>query len=328
MTDTHPGILDRLARYLDKLHFDRAEKCVTVGDETIEYDSAKRLRQELGSALYRHWHSGSVIRPEDRDLHRDFDFEDLLREATPHRTSKTPAVVKSALLDGPLGQHILFDVGHVRLRIPGSEGPSPLPEIGTRTTLELPAIRPGLSPGFFLVNGSAGGNSSAGPVLRVYLHIDESSMAPAVWRAALTYLESLKATYRAKILAKASRYPRRDAMVVYLAEESWHTVDGLVEAVRHLPGLKPDYSLMTCPIADGVAFGWEPRDQRVGWDRMSLGQHRTMVIAHAVAAHLFEDADLHTAVADGFHEANIDPQRPYRNGDSPDWTPVVRGAAS
>ncbi|MFI6451752.1 T3SS effector HopA1 family protein [Streptosporangium amethystogenes] len=328
MTTAHSGLLDRLEQSLGELGLDYERKYVTVGDETISHEGRTRLRQELGGVLYRHWHSGSVGRPDDRDPHRDYDFEDLLREATPHRTSKTPAVVKSALLDGPLGRHVLFDVGRVRLRVPGDEGPSPLPEIGTRTTLDLPAIRPALSPGFFLVNGSAGGHVSGGHLLRLYLHVDESSMAPAVWRAVLGYLESQGATYRAKVLAKASRYPRRDAIVVYLTEESWHTVSGIVDAVRHLPGLNPDHSFMTCPIAEGVAYGWEPRDLRIGWDRMSLGQHRTTVIAHAITTHLFQGVDLHNAVADAFIEANIDPLAPYRNNDSPDWTPTAAGVAS
>ncbi|GIH72110.1 T3SS effector HopA1 family protein [Sphaerimonospora thailandensis] len=328
MTTVHTGLLDELEQTLGGLRIDHERKSVTVGDETISQDSQTRLGQELGGVLYRHWHSGSGRRPDDRDPRRDYDFEDLLREATPHRTSKTPAIVKSALLDGPFGQHALFDVGRVRLRIPGAEVLSPLPEIGTRTTLDLPSIRPALSPGFFLVDGSAGGHASGKHVLRLYLHVDEASTAPAVWQAVLTYLESQGVTYRAKVLARAGWYPRRDAIVVYLTEESWHTVDGVVDAVRHLPGLNPEHSVMTRPIADGVAFGWEPRDARIGWGRMSLGQHRTAVIAHAVAAHLFQGVDLPTAVADAFIEANVDPRAPYRNNDSPDWAPTTSGAVS
>ncbi|MDX6352956.1 MAG: hypothetical protein QOF84_7746 [Streptomyces sp.] len=323
MTTTFTQLPKRLAHAVDSLRIDRDNHAVTVGDETISHETPLQLRRELGWALYRHWHSGSGRHPDVRDIRRDHAFEDLLREATPHRTSKTAAVVRSAPLESPLGRHVLFDVGRVRLRIPEAEGPQPLPEAGTRTTLELPAVRPALSPGFFLVNGSAGGPSSEGHILRVYLHIDESAMAPTVWRAVLTHLESQQAAYRAKVLAKASSYPRRDAVVLYLSEDAWPTVAGVVGAARGLPGLNPDYSVLTSPVADGVAFAWEPKDARIGWDRMSFGQHRTAVIAGAICAHLFEDADLHTAVANALVEGNIDPLAPHRNSDSPPWAPEL-----
>lgn len=327
MTTTVTELSPRLRAALDELHIDPAAHSVTVGDETIAHDSPLRLRQELGGALYRHWHSGAGRLVDDRDLRRDYRFEDLLREATPHRNSKTPAVVKSALLDSPFGRHALFDVGRVRLQIPESEGPNPLPAIGTRTTLDLPAIRPALSPGFYLVNGSAGGPVDAAHLLRVYLHIDESSMAPAVWHAVLVYLEGNGATYRAKVLAKASGYPRRDAIVVYLGKEAWPHVAGVIASVQHLPGRNPEYSVLTVSIAEGVACAWEPQDARIGWDRMSFGQHRTAIIAAAISSHVFDGADLHAAVADALIEGNVDPAAPHRNSESP-VVDLGAGAAS
>jgi hypothetical protein len=107
---------------VDSLRIDRDNHAVTVGDETLSHDTPLQLRRELGWALYRHWHSGSGRRPDVRDIRRDHAFEDLLREATPHRTSKTAAVVRSAPLESPVGRHVLFDVGRVRLRIPEAEG--------------------------------------------------------------------------------------------------------------------------------------------------------------------------------------------------------------
>jgi hypothetical protein len=327
MTTTVTELSPRLRAALDALHIEPDTHSVTVGDETVSHDTALRLRQELGGALYRHWHSGAGKPVDDRDLRRDYRFEDLLREATPHRNSKTPAVVKSALLDSPFGRHALFDVGRVRLQIPENEGPNPLPAIGTRTTLDLPAIRPALSPGFYLVNGSAGGPVNGAHLLRVYLHIDESSMAPAVWHAVLAHLEGQGATYRAKVLAKASGYPRRDAIVLYLGEETWTHVSGVVESVQHLPGRNPEYSVLTAPVAEGVSCAWDPKDSRIGWDRMSFGQHRTAIIAAAISGYAFDGGDLHSAVADALIEGNVDPAQPYRNSDSPTLE-VATGATS
>lgn len=304
---------------LDDLRVDIDAATVRVGDETIDYDSRLGLRGELAGALYRHWHSGSGRREELRDLHRDHGFEELLREATPHRSSKTAAVVRSGPLESPFGRHVLFDVGRVRVRIPESEGPTPLPEIGTRTTLDLPAIRPALSPGFFLVNGSAGGPAPTSPVLRIYLHIDESSAAPLVWHQVLSVLEAKQRTYRAKVLAKASGYPRRDAVVLYLSEESWSAAYDVVAAVAGLPGLNAQHSVLTAPLGGVAAYAWEPKDARLGWDRMSFGQHRTAAIANGLCACVFEGADLHEAVAAALVEANVDPSAPQRNSDSPQW---------
>lgn len=148
-------------------------------------------------------------------------------------------------------------------------------------------------------------------------------MAPTVWRAVIGKLESEQATYRAKALAKASGYPRRDAIVLYLGKESWPVVAGVVGAVRGLPGLNPDYSVLTAPVTNGVAFAWEPKDARIGWDRMSFGQHRTAAIAGAICAHVFDDTDLHTAVTEALIEANADPLAPHRNSDSPNWAPTA-----
>lgn len=326
MTTTLIKLSDRLRKALDALEIDQESHTVTVGDEPVSHDTPLRLRQELSGTLYRHWHAGIGKRTEERDLRRDYRFEDLLREATPHRTSKTTAVIKSAALGGPMGRHVLFDIGRVRLQIPEHEAPQPLPAIGTKTTLDLPAIRPALSPGFFLVNGSAGGPLGSADILRVYFHIDESSMAPSVWHSVISHLETEQATYRAKVLAKASGYPRRDAIVLYLSDESWGVVGGVVDSVQHLPGLNPEYSVLCGEVADGVAFAWDPKDRRIGWDRMSYGQHRTAVIAGAISEHVFENADLYSAVASALVEADVDPEAPQRNSDSPSWSPSATSA--
>lgn len=327
MTTLSTELSPRLLEALGRLRVDRGGATVTVEDETIAHESQTRLRQELAGALYRHWHAGIGRRSEERDLRRDHRFEDLLRDATPHRTSKTTAIVKSAILEGPFGRHVLFDVGRVRLQIPEGESPHPLPAIGTRSTLDLPAIRPALSPGFYLVNGSVGGPASGGHLLRVYLHIQESSMAPAVWNAVLAHLEGRQLPYRAKVLAKAADYPRRDAIVLYLAQDAWPVVAGIVHAVRDLPGRGVDHSVLTGYVADGVAYAWEPRDSRLGWDRMSFGQHRTAVIAGAICAGLTDGVDIRTAVSDALMEAGVDPTFPHRNGDTPDGIPELPAAA-
>lgn len=328
MTPTSTSAADTLlsadlAQALAGLQVAPEQRTITIDGETLAYENAAGLRRDLTEVLYRKWHSGAAHDPGPRDIRRDLPFEKLLLEATPHRFSKTAAVVRSALLDGPLGRHALYDVGRVRIQIPAQEGAAPLPEVGTRTTVDLPAVRPALSPGFFLVNGSAGSPAVDGHVLRIYVHIDEPAMAPTVWHAVLDRLERNRATYRAKVLAKAASFPRRDAIVVYLSHESWAHALGVVTAVADLPGLNSGRSVLTAALTDGVAYAWDPRDSRTGWDRMSFGQHRTAAVAGAVCEHVFEGADLYPAVAAALSAANTDPLAPHRNRDSPDWAPDV-----
>jgi len=171
-------------------------------------------------------------------------------------------------------------------------------------------------------------------VLRLYLHVDEASMAPTVWQAVIGHLERHQATYRAKVLAKAASYPRRDAIVVYLSRESWDHAHGVARAVAGLPGVNPGRSLFAAPLGDAadgaattgaaaesgtLAYAWDPRDSRIGWNRMSFGQHRTAAVAEAIADHLFQGVALDVALTAAFVSANIDPLSPHRNGDSPSW---------
>lgn len=305
---------DALRAALDDLHIDRDRRTVTVGDHRID-DSAGRLQARLGTELYRAWHSGAESTGEV-DVRRDLRFEEQLRDATPHRSSRTAATVRSAVIGGQHGQHVLFDVGRVRVQLLASECPDPLPQVGSQTWIDLPAIRPALSPGFFLINGSAGSGTGA-DVLRVYLHVDEPAMAATVWHNVTQLLEDAGVPYRAKALAKPTSYPRRDAMVIYLDRPHVGVVPGVVACVRDLPGRGMPTSLLAQSLAGGVSVAWEPKDYKLGWTRMSFGQHRTAVVASAVVQHLDHGAELYTAVADALVEHNVDPLHPFRNCDSP-----------
>src|SRR5262249_37668667 len=98
-------------------------------------------------------------------------------------------------------------------------------------TVRLPAARPGLSPGFFLVDGSRG-TTEPGPVLRVYLHLDGPDDAVRLWDTTLRHLEGAAVRYRAKVTSSRRLFPRRDGLVVYLGREARDILPGLVAAVR------------------------------------------------------------------------------------------------
>jgi hypothetical protein len=189
---------------------------------------------------------------------------------------------------------------------------------GDPVVLDLPAVRPMLSPGFFFVMGAAGG-AGGGAVLRLYVHLTAAECAPEIWHTVLCLLEGRGARYRAKVLSRSDAYPRRDAIVVYLPEESWRHAPDLARALDGAAGVGAATSVLAHRIGPGLAMAWEPADDRPGWRRMSFGQHRSMAIARGVVRHVSDDVPLHLAVAEELTAAGADPAEPARNLDSPDF---------
>lgn len=256
----------------------------------LEAPSARRMAERLGHELYRRLHSGST---DGGPSERNPALEAALAEATPHDTSPTPV---TSVADGV----VLID--GLRVRVPAPTGPEIL----------LPAARPALSPGHYLVD-SPTGRLRGDPVLRVYLHLQDPTKAAARWHDVLTALNDAGVTYRAKVVSTPEGYPRRDAMVVYLGPGHWHAATLIRDAAAGRPGVGREHSLFAHPLAPGIAVAWDPDDQRPGHRGMSFGEHR----ARATAEALLRGTDLATALTECFTAARVDPARPARNRDSP-----------
>jgi hypothetical protein len=179
------------------------------------------------------------------------------------------------------------------------------------------AIRPALSPGFFLCDGSAGTVLGAGPILRLYTHLADPSFTPAAWSAALTALEEREVPYRAKAFSNPAGYPRRDALVIYLEEAGWPALPSLIETISALPGLVDDTSAFARRVGPGLAIAWDPADDRTGMRRLSFGEHRARVIAQGLIASAAEGTPRAAAVHAALETAGIDPVAPFRNRVSP-----------
>jgi hypothetical protein len=184
----------------------------------------------------------------------------------------------------------------------------------------LPAARPALSPGHYLVDGPTG-RLRGTPILRVYLHLHSPAEAPARWHDILTALNDASVRYRAKIISTPGGYPRWDAMVVYLGPGHWHAAALIRDAAAGRPGVGRESSLFAHPLASGVAAAWDPNDPRPGHRGMSFGEHRARATAEALLrdadSDTDSDTDLATGLAECFTAASIDPVRPARNNDSP-----------
>lgn len=321
--DGTPELSAALAARLAEIEMEPDERRATVGGQVVSEPDVLAFRAQLSGVLYEHWHAGNAGRGAGASaIHRDEVFERDLAAAVPHLVTPTTAVLR-ALPDAADGEHALVEVNRVRLLVPA--GAVAGRAVGDRFPLDLPSVRPMLSPGFLLTTGTAGaGDRSA--VLRLYVHIDEAEHAPAVWHAALKVLEDRGAHYRAKVLSRRSHYPRRDAIVVYLAQDSACHAPDLVRALDGLPGVGADTSPLAVRVAPGLAMAYEPDDQRLGWQRTSFGQHRTMAVAHGIVRHLTDGVPLHAAVAEQLTAAGADPSVPARNLASPAFPDMAASA--
>ncbi|MFJ8626474.1 T3SS effector HopA1 family protein [Kitasatospora sp. NPDC093550] len=304
----------------------------TVGKRRLEAETPRELRRLLSDALYHELHAGLDVEGGSLPFRlRDPEFEAELAKAVPHRETTLRGVLREV---GEDTHRVEF--GGVIVRIPAErvvvDGES---AAGAVTTGAVTAgavvgvlntsLRPALSPGFFMVEGTRPHRSRE--VLRVYVHIESWRAARPVWHAALTHLEANGVTYRSKIVSSKLLYPRRDALVVYLDQQDREAVHGLAEAVGELPGLGSDTSVFTRRIRPGVSTAWEPRDPAPGMDGLSFGQHRASVLAKA----LVDTADAPDTFVRVLHghlvAANVDPADPYRNLDSLDVSgPRAAGA--
>ncbi|MFD4141782.1 T3SS effector HopA1 family protein [Streptomyces sp. NPDC058572] len=300
----------------------------TVGARHIEADTSRELRRLLSDALYQELHAGLDLEENPLPFRlRDAEFERVLAEAVPHRETTLRGLVREVArpADDDTSTY-LVELGGVLVRVPadrirGEGAVRPGVIVGVANT----SLRPALSPGFFLVEGTAPHRSR--DLLRVYVHITRWTAADTIWRTALDHLEEHKVTYRAKIVSSKHLYPRRDALVVYLDRDSRHAVHELAEAVGGLPGVGSQTSAFTRRLRPGVAAAWEPSDSAAGMDGLSFGQHRASVLAQA----LVETADAPGSMAEVLQkrlvEANVDPADPSRNLDSADlWEAESVGA--
>ncbi|MFB7949260.1 T3SS effector HopA1 family protein [Kitasatospora phosalacinea] len=297
---------------------------VEVDDDlAVTADTWNELRAALTGLLYERWHAGTAS-PDgpERVLRRDGPFEGELVAATGHTRTVAAAVLRSPVgaPDGGADHPVRVELGRVLVAVPAgavrTDGP---PVVGRPCEVELPAVRPALSPGFLLVDGPAGTPDGDGGLLRLYVHLARPGAAPPVWRTLLARLAELGVRYRAKVLSRPRAYPRRDAAVVYLGAADAAAAPLLARAVADHPGVAADTSVFAAALHPGIALAWEPDDARDGWGGRSFGQHRAAAVADGIVRRAADPAGppLEEQVARALREASADPAEPARNLRSP-----------
>ncbi|MFF5435211.1 T3SS effector HopA1 family protein [Streptomyces griseofuscus] len=309
----------RVAASLADIHVEPGGVKAVAGTETFEGDSAPGLAKKLAAGLYQTLHMGrsEALTSRPRSF-RDRDLDHRLAGVMPHERTRTQALLHAYR---PERNEAVVELDGVRVRVPPEAVIRPLPDVPPGpVTVTLPAARPGLSPGFFLADGSLGKERSA-DMLRLYAHLTHPEAAPDAWHAALTYLEKAGLPYRAKVSSSPHLYPRRDALVIYLGPRAQYAVTALAERLTGLDGVGETTSPFAREVAPGIGVAWEPADRRAGHKGQSFGEHRTAILAEALVQHaLLPDGDRTEAaemVASAFIDASIDPVDPARNLGSP-----------
>jgi len=311
-----PVLTARLTEALGSVRVADDLMSARVGGRHITAETPRELQRQLAVAMYEELHAGMAERePGTVPFHlQDPRLEEQLAAAVPHRTTTRTAVVRAVPAEGD--SRILLEREGVRVWAPRADvrddGPYAL---GQRVSVTVTAVRPALSPGFFLVDGSRAAAPGFGELLRVYVHLTDADAAVGAWGKTLGLLEEQGAHYRAKVLSARSLYPRRDALVVYLRQESWSLAHDLAGALRGLPGRGDDVSLFARPLAPGVAVAQEPADRRPGMRGLSFGQHRAGVLAQVLIEQRKTSGELAEILLHRFTEAGISATDPADNVD-------------
>ncbi|MFD0007867.1 T3SS effector HopA1 family protein [Streptomyces sp. NPDC127178] len=286
-----------------------------VGDTEFQSESLGVFRGKLSATLYDTLHSGRDSQQQRPRSIRNHAFEDQLAAATPHQHTKGTGRY-AGRLEG--SGDILVNLRSLRIKLAPENVQAPAhPQVGDPVQLRLPALRPALSPGFYLADGPSG-PPPAGPLLRLYVHLTEPDAAAAAWKACLLMLTRWGVRYRAKIVSAPWMYPRMDALVVYLGHDAWRAVPDLGAALALLPGKGTATSVLASPLAPGISYAWEPDDSRAGRIGMSFGQHRCAALADGLLAEATDPGmTREAALVQVLQDANIDPHAPERNVNSP-----------
>lgn len=324
---TAPTLPAALAEAVDAVRIDPADWSARVAGRELEGGSPRELRPQLIGAMYEVLHAG---RTEEKDLGRigrEAEVEDVLAAAVPHATSPRAGRVLAHHDDGSTR----VDLGGVRVRVPAEHAPRETP-VGEVAVMALPAVRPALSHGFYLLDGPHGGPDPRAGLRRLYVHATTPEAAAAAWRPVLTVLGEAGVGFRSKALSHRDGYPRRDAVVVYLPLAAAGLTDRLAAAVQDVEGLAPETSAFAHRLAPGVAVADDPRDPRPQYRDLSFGEHRCAVLAAALMQHAEDpNADLADLFARECRAAGVDPTAPAFNA-TPETdahpTPAAPGGAA
>ena len=261
------------------------------GKEVLEEEAAGR---RLSDMIYRRFHAkASDVAPNGAGP--DWQLFEALVDATPFRKVAEPDWTLRGSRDDV---HVVERDG---IRVAAKEDelvPSP---IGSTVSVLVPAWRPHLSLGYFVLSGNAG--ALEGDVSRIYFSGGTDSGVPLV--RALTradFIHSIPWSF--KVLGTRAELERADAAVLYVPAAS---LDPVLEEVRELARALPigtSISDFVCPAAPGVGWAHDPGG------KVSFGQFISDLLAEGVTR-AREGGAVHDSVEAVFREREVDIDAPW-----------------
>jgi hypothetical protein len=184
--------------------------------------------------------------------------------------------------------------------------------------VRLPATRPHVAPGFFLITGIEGPAPGA-DVVRAYANVRPDGAAPLL-RAIVESLDAAAVPFTFKVLNHPDEYGRPDAAVLYLRRRELPFAIRLLldhSARRPLP-FDAATPLFTRPIAAGIAVAEEPPAATVP---TSFGQHRCAIVAGALvgAGPAATPSDRAAAITTAWRAAGLSLAAPHLNPGSAEF---------
>ncbi|MGQ4515049.1 T3SS effector HopA1 family protein [Streptomyces sp. DW26H14] len=274
--------------------------------------SPRKAATELGALLYKTAHA-RLDRHDDLAprTFSDPEFDRLFHDAAGERTT-----LREVTVEREEGEHTVVVLDGVRVAVPRES----VSREGDTTCVRMSWARPALSPGFFFLTSCATPMPRrTGGTLRLYAHVADPGLAPALLARTAGFLEQRGLPWQAKASSNRHLYPRTDAVVVYLPRVSWNAARDLAQSLESGGDLAKGTSAFTQPLTGSVGAAFEPVDKRPGREGLSFGQHRTGVLAEALVTHATatDGQTLVGRVVAMFNDASIDPLNPARNLSSP-----------
>lgn len=292
----------------NEIRLDLSTLTAKIGKTVICAGSFIELRAQLSAAIYTHFHIGNPdIENIPVSLHQDLAAELISR--IPHRSvlqSATALHLAPVMVQGLPRQ--VVSVGGVKVLFP-LQDVDQHPERNTATVC-VPSWRTRTTPGFLLALGGQL-KVNEGPTARLYIACNSAAEALKLWPAVIRELSARKLSYQIKALSSSLAYPRSDAIVIYLAQNSVSDLAySLAPLVRDLAAPKIPPSVFAHHISPRLSVAVEPKDLRPSHQGLSFGQHRSRVLADALLRSSREGMSLRESWIHESSAALINPVQP------------------
>lgn len=307
-----PAIMESL----DRIEI-AADACSgSVDKEEVSAENYRDFQQLLSRALYARLHAGIENRPDvaTSPQHRgDVDIQDAIERVTPFRFREQVATDFRPALELPQHPGAYFAiVDGLRVLVPANR----ILSVKSDTLrLSRATVNHRLSVGFTYYT-SRQGRGEGRDLLRLYKAATSAEELIPCWQRIVSWGEKQGLAFRMKMLSEHDSYPRHDALVLYLAKDSWNAVGDIISMLEGTSD--SGVSVYARPVAQGVGASWEPLDPSPYRRSISFGEHRSAAFARGLCLAQLAHLPIEDAIEAAFYTANIDPLHPYRNLNSPE----------